>query len=235
MRSQREFELGVGLMNENSLPMAFQHLLEAVQLDPSNAEAHNVLGVLYTARHNFREAEEHLSRAVALTAETDLDLRPSLRPEIQNNIGVLYLEQEQYDRAIREFESATANLLYTTPYLAWANLGFAHYKKQNYPEAVRALTQSVTLQRDFCLGYLRLGQTYLAMRDFENAEQALTHVVEVPNTTCNRTQEAWQMRGEARAQLGHSEDATADFERCVELAAESDVGRACRRYLETLH
>lgn len=235
MRSQREFELGVGLMNENSLPMAFQHLLEAVRLDSSNAEAHNVLGVLYTARHNFREAQDHLAQALALTADAELDLRPSLKAEVHNNIGVLYMEQDEYDSAIREFESATADLLYTTPYLAWANLGYAHFRKQQYPDAVRALTQSVTLQRDFCLGYLRLGQTYLAMRDFENAEQALTHVVDVPNTTCNRTQEAWQMRGEARAQLGHREDATADFERCVELAAESEVGHSCRRYLETLH
>ncbi|MBK8172124.1 MAG: tetratricopeptide repeat protein [Sandaracinaceae bacterium] len=235
MRSQREYELGVGLMNENSLPMAFQHLLEAVRLDEENAEAHNVLGVLFTARRNFRVAEEHLQAALALTQNHDLELRPSLGAEIHNNLGVLYLEQDRFDDAIAQFEGATADLLYTTPYLAWANLGYAYFKKEQYPDAVRALQQSVTLQRDFCLGYLRLGQTYLAMHQFDDAEQALTHVVEVPNETCNRTQDAWKMRGEARAQLGHRDDATTDFERCVELSAESDVGLACRRYLETLH
>lgn len=222
-------------MGENSLPMAFQHLLEAVRLDPENAEAHNVLGVLFTARHNFAVALEHLQAALHLTENHDLQLRPSLTAEIHNNLGVLYMEQEHYDQAIPEFEGATADLMYTTPYLAWANLGYAYFKKEQYPDAVRALQQAVTLQRDFCLGYLRLGQTYLAMQRFDDAEQALTHVVEVPNTTCNTTQDAWMMRGQARAQLGHRDDATTDFERCVELAADSDAGHACRRYLETLH
>ena len=235
IRSQREFELGVGLMHENAAPAAFQHLLEAVRLDAENVEAHNVLGVLFTARRDFAKAEEHLSTALSLADREDLELRPSLKAEIQNNIGVLRIEEGRYDDAIAMFRQVTLDLLYTTPYLAWANLGFANFKKGDFQEAIRALEQAVGLQRDFCLGYLRLGQTYLAIRDFERAETALSRVTDVNNAVCNRTQDAWRMRGEARAQLGHRQDATSDFERCVELGTDTDSGQACRRLLEAMH
>jgi len=234
MRSQREYELGVSLMREASLPQAFEHLLRAVELDRENAEAHHVLGVLFTARGDFAKAELHLATAGTLAEDPAIEARPSLRSEIRNSHGVLLIHEEKLDEAIVELRAAANDLLYTTPYLAWANLGLAYYEKETYPQAIAALEQAVRLQRDFCLGYLRLGQAYLATEAFTRAEAALTRVVEVDNETCNTTQEAWQMRGESRARLGHRDDAAADFERCVELGQETEPGRACRRYLENI-
>jgi len=235
MRSQREYELGVSLMREASLPQAFEHLLRAVQLDGENAEAHHVLGVLFTARGDFAKAEAHLATAGQLAEDPAIEARPSLRSEIRNSRGVLLIHQEKFDEAIVELRAAANDLLYTTPYLAWANLGLAFIEKEDYRQAIAELEQAVRLQRDFCLGYLRLGQAYLATEDFTRAEAALTRVVEVDNQTCNTTQEAWQMRGESRAGLGHRDDAAADFERCVELGQETEAGHACRGYLETIH
>ena len=235
MRSQREYELGVSLMREASLPQAFEHLLGAVHLDPENAEAHHVLGVLFTARGDYAKAEQHLAIAGRLAQDPSLEVRPSLRSEIRNSHAVLLMQQRKFDEAIVELRVAASDLLYTTPYLAWANLGLAYLDKEDYPQAISALEQAVRLQRDFCLGYLRLGRAYLATEDFTRAETALSRVVEVDNETCNTTQEAWQLRGEARAGLGHRDDAAADFERCVELGQETDSGHACRHSLDTAH
>ena len=233
MRSQREYELGVSLMREASLPQAFEHLLRAVTLDPENAEAHHVLGVLFTARGDFAKAELHLAAAGRLADDPALESRPSLRSEIRNSRGVLLIHEEKLDEAIVELRAAANDLLYTTPYLAWANLGLAYFEKESYPQAIAALEQAVRLQRDFCLGYLRLGQAYLATNDYTRAETALTRVVGVDNITCNTTQEAWEMRGQARSHLGHHDEAVADFERCVELGPETEPGRACRGFLES--
>lgn len=235
MRSRSEFDLGVGLMNEGSTAGAFEHLLRSVQLDPDNAEAHNVLGVLFTARHDYTKAEEHLRAAIHAASAHAEDQRPSLSAELHNNFGVLYMEQERWDDAIRELRLAANDLLYTTPYLAWANLGWSLHKKGDEHGALSALTHSVELQHDFCLGYLRLGTVYLSTGQPQDAENALTHVVEVPNTTCNHLQDAWQLRGEARARLGERDDAGTDFERCVELGPDTDAGRTCRRLLDAMH
>lgn len=232
MRSQREFELGVGLMREGAGPQAFAHLLAAVRLDPDNGEAHHVLGVLYTARGDHAEADRHLREALRVARDPSLAPRPSLAAEVQNSLGVLRIHQRRYDEAVRVLTEAAGDLLYTTPYLAWANLGLAHFEAGRIDDAIAAYERAVALQRDFCLGYLRLGQALLAAGRAAEAEAALTRVVEVDNAVCNSTQDAWRMRGEARTALGHAEDAAHDLERCVELGPDTDIGQRCRRALE---
>jgi Tfp pilus assembly protein PilF len=225
----------VSLLREASTPQAFDHLLRAIELDPQNAEAHHILGVLFTARGDYPAAERHLGEAARLADDPEVDVRPSLRSEIRNSRGVLLIQQRRFDDAIVELRAAAADLLYTTPYLAWANLGLAWLEKNDARQAILALEESVRLQRDFCLGYLRLGKAYIASEDFTRADAALTRVVEVDNRTCNTTQEAWQLRGESRAALGRTDDAVHDLERCVELGSETAPGRACRQRLETIH
>jgi tetratricopeptide (TPR) repeat protein len=117
--------------------------------------------------------------------------------------------------------------------MAWGNLGWAYLELHNYPKAIETLTRSVHLRRDFCVGHYRLGRAFLATRDFERAEQSLTAAVEA-DKRCDVFQDAWQLRGEARMNLGNREDARSDFERCVELSPKSDAGQACRRFLAAL-
>ena len=59
--------------------------------------------------------------------------------------------------------------------------------------------------------------------------------LEVSDEGCKSLQDAWHLRGETRAKLGRRQEAIADFERCVELSADSLAGRACQEYLEATH
>jgi len=230
MRSQKEYELAVGLMNEQNLPGAFDHLFKAVELDPDNAEAHLLLGNLFMMRREDARAEHHLRESLRLR-----EVAHGPTADAHNSLGVLYIHAGRYDDAIRELRKAAGDLTNREPHLAFGNLGWAYQKKGAYRDAVQALQQSVTRQPRFCVGFLRLGETYLAMGDSTRAEQALTQCLEVDDPQCQALQEAWHLRGQARARLGHREDAVADFERCVELEAQSDTGRACRRFLEAGH
>lgn len=228
MRSQREYELAVGLMNEGSAQLAvtFQHLFSAIELDPENADAHFLLGNLFLFQRDDARAEEHLRAALRIRGRD---------PQARNSLGVLYIHQRHYDEAIRELREATGDLLNREPHLAWGNLGWAYYEKRDYRHALEALTQAVRLQRRFCVGHYRMGQTYSAMRDYSHAEEALTHALEVQDPSCQAMQEAWLLRGQARAQLGRREDAISDFEHCVTIDAQTDPGHACQRLLEATH
>jgi len=73
------------------------------------------------------------------------------------------------------------------------------------------------------------------LRDFERAEDSLTRGLEVADESCQNLQDAWHLRGQARARLGRRDDAIGDFERCVELSASTPTGRACETYLEATH
>lgn len=233
-RSLKEYELAVGLLGEQNTPAAFEHLFKSVELDPNNPEPHQLLGNLYLMRGDLAQAETELKRSQKL-AEKDPKYGPPFVAEVQNSLGVVYVHQARYDDAIAILREAATNIVNRTPYLAWGNLGWAYYEKGQFPDAVSALTQSVREQQRFCLGFYRLGKTYIALNEFERAEEALTRGLEVPDEGCKNLQDAWHLRGEARARLGHRQDAIADFERCVELSADSQAGRACLGYLEASH
>lgn len=234
LKAQKEYELSVGLLGEQNTPAAFEHLFKAIALDPHNPEPHQLLGNLYLLRGDFDKAGEELRRSKAL-AENHPSYGPPFVAEVENSLGVVLVHQKRYDDAVKVLREAALNLLNRTPHLAWGNLGWAYYEKGQYTDAVTALTQAIRHQGRFCLGHYRLGRTYLALRDFERAEEALTHCVEVPDESCQNLQDAWHLRGQARAHLGRRGDAIGDFERCVELSAHNATGRACRSYLEVTH
>jgi len=234
LRAQKEYELSVGLLGEQNIPAAFEHLFKARELDPNNPEPHQLLGNLYLLRGDLAKSEEELRAAKALAEKNPAYGAPFVA-EVENSLGVVLVHQKRYDDAIALLRETASNLLNRTPHLAWGNLGWAYYEKGQYTDAVAALTQSVRHQNRFCLGYYRLGQAYLALRDFERAEGALTHCLEVSDEGCQNLQDAWHLRGRARAQLGQRDDAIGDFERCVELSAGTATGRACQGYLEATH
>lgn len=230
LRSQREYDLGVGLWQEHNLAGAFEHLLEAIALDPDNAEAHLLLGKLFMIhRHDYERAEEHLREA--LRAHQAVDARAGLPADVKNTLGVLYIHAERYDDAIEVLREAARDLMNREPAVSWSNLGWAYLEKGEPDEALRVLQQAVQIAPDLCLAWYRMGQVQAAEGRPQEAEQALSRALEVEDETCQRLQVAWRLRGEVRAGLGHREEAIGDLERCVELSAETEDGQACRRLL----
>jgi type IV pilus assembly protein PilF len=233
-RSQKEYELAVGLLGEQNVPAAFEHLFKAVEIDRANPEPHQLLGNLYLLRGDLDDAERELRECKRLAEDNSAYGVPFIA-EVDNSLGVVLVHQKRYDEATVLLRSAASNILNRSPHLAWGNLGWAYNELGKYREAVEALSQAVRHQPRFCLGYYRLGQAELGLRDYERAEDALTRCLEVSDDACKNLQDAWHLRGEARAQLGLRQDAIADFERCVELSSDSPAGRACKSYLEAAH
>ncbi|GAB4110820.1 MAG: hypothetical protein OHK0013_46730 [Sandaracinaceae bacterium] len=245
-RSRAEYELGVGLFNEQNIAGAFQHLQEAVRLDPENVEAHMVLGTLHMLRNEVTPAEEHLRTAISVNQRLGPAGLPALTPDAYNTLGVLLINARRYSEAVEALRLSTGDLMNRTPHLAWGNLGWAYYEMHDYAQATEALQQAVRLQPQFCNGWYRLGQVGFALgraaadgepggdpQGFARAEEALTHALEVDRDECRALQEAWLLRGETRARLGRREEAISDFERCVELSANTEAGQACAGFLST--
>ncbi|MBX7197663.1 MAG: tetratricopeptide repeat protein [Sandaracinaceae bacterium] len=245
-RSRTEYDLGVGLYNESNVAGAFQHLQEAVRLDPENIEAHMVLGTLHMLRGEIEPAEQHLRTAIDTNRRLGASGLPALTPDAYNTLGVLYINAHRYDDAVTALRMSTGDLMNRTPHLAWGNLGWAYYEMHDYAQAKEALEQAVRLQPQFCNGWYRIGQVAFAEgqlageqqpggdpQGYAHADEALTRALEVDRDECRALQDAWLLRGETRARLGRREEAIADFERCVELDANTEAGRACAGFLST--
>ncbi len=230
-RSQREYQMGVGLWGENNSPGAFEHLLRALELDPDNAEAHHFIGNLFwMVRRDYERAEHHLREA--LRANVAIEGPPGLTADVKNSLGVLLIHAERLDEAIATLRDAASDLMNRQPAVSWANLGWAYHRAGQNDRALDALGQSVQMAPTLCLGWYRIGQVRASQEEWEQAIAALDRALEVENPVCGQLQVAWRLRGEVQARLGHREEAVRDLERCVELSPNTDDGQACRRLLE---
>lgn len=237
-RSQKQFELALGLHQEGNTPGAFKTLYKALEYDPNNGKAHLLLANLFLLNRDEditrfdAEAETHFRRVVEIQG-SDHAGEDTLASQARNGLGVLFIHQGRLQEAIVELDMAISDLFNRDAYMAWGNIGWAYFELRNYQKAIDSLSRAVRLRRDFCVGHYRLGRAFLATKEFDKAEQSFTAAVEV-DKRCDVFQDAWQLRGEARMNMGNREDARSDFERCVELQPRSDSGQACSRYLAAL-
>ena len=155
---------------------ALEELRKALEIDPDNADAYNLLGLIALsqgaeyvrqvetagclhgsdaeslrrdAMTKFHEAEGHLRKATVL--------RPSFA-DAWNNLAVAALQLENYDEAIVAAQNALKDVAYASPELARANLGWAEYQKKDLNAAWKALHEAVARLPGFCVGRYRLAK-----------------------------------------------------------------------------
>jgi type IV pilus assembly protein PilF len=113
-RSQIRTDLAAGYYERGQLDVALEELTEAIKLDPNNARAYNVFGLVYTMLGDNPKAEQSFQRALALAPQDS---------EIHHNWGWYLCSHGRARESIPEFELAIRNPLYRTPEVALINAG----------------------------------------------------------------------------------------------------------------
>lgn len=228
----REFQLAASLHNEGNRAAAVEHLRKSLELDPHNASAEALLGFIFMERQDYHTALDHLRKAESLLSkERGVVGVGRTQAEVRNWLGITLIELRRYDDAIAVLRESASDATNAAPHLAWGNLGLAYYRKGEYEEALDALEQAIRIQPRFCVGYYRMGQVYFAKHDLKKADEALNKALDADKLCSQQYQDAYRLRGEVRARLGKRDDAIHDFERCVQIAPNSDDAAACRRML----
>jgi tetratricopeptide (TPR) repeat protein len=83
-------------MRENRFLRAEKALLTILKIDEKNAAAYNRLGILYAKQKEFRDAIDCFEIASSIEAT----------PSSLHNLGLIYYETENYDKAAIAFEEA---------------------------------------------------------------------------------------------------------------------------------
>src|SRR5580704_17988101 len=83
-------------MRENRFLRAEKALLTILKIDEKNAAAYNRLGILYAKQKEFRDAIDCFEIASSIEAT----------PSSLHNLGLIYYETENYDKASIAFEQA---------------------------------------------------------------------------------------------------------------------------------
>jgi Tfp pilus assembly protein PilF len=240
--SEKRYLLGADYFSKGLVAPALEELLKAVELNPQNAEAHHLLGLIFLRRG--AEAEEISIRAQCLKGEElrleqkemddhfrraedqfkkAIDLKPSYS-EALNSMAVVAIHFGRNDEAIQREEKALSNIIYREPYIAQGNLGLAYLNLNKLPEAAKALRQALFEQPQFCVGRYRLAKVYYEEKDWERAADELGTVTS--DKACP-IQEAFHLAGLVALRRQDRARAHDMFEKCVALAPKSCIAREC--------
>jgi len=232
-QSQAEYDLASDLWLQRDQPrQALEHALRAISLDDENAEAHHLAALLYLdfCRRDPRQCQ--LQDAEAHAAEA-LALRKDFREAI-NTLGVILIHRKDYTRAVAVLKPLTEDILYQTPENAWGNLGWAYLELGQVDAALDALSRSVAIEPNFCVGHFRLGLARSKKKDYAGAANAYTRAVSVSDPRCKALQEAYLGRAQASLQLSEPEQATTDLAQCVALDSTTLTGQSCQALMNQL-
>ena len=220
-QSQVFFQMGASYLKEGDMTRALGELLKARDLAPNDPEILNALGLAYRFKGRSEEAIDSFQKAVKAKPEFS---------DAYNNLGVVYLDLGDWDQAIPAFEQALKNLLYETPEWARVNLGWAWFKKKDYPRAVEEFKRALVESPRFCLAHNRLGQVYLETSKYEDAIFEFRLAIKY----CQQYPEAFLNIGLAYIKTSKAQEACENFNRAQQMGGEGEISRTANRYLKLL-
>ena len=210
------YQLAVSYFGESQAPQAIRELLASLEKNPQHAEALHLLGFIYMGRKQYPEAIRYFRQA--------LEARPDYYI-CKNNLGVAYLFMERWDEAALVYEELRSTTLYTSPWLAYANLGWAYYQMGRVDEAIEQTKMALFLNPEMCLASNNLGVMLSDTMDYEGAQSYFEEAIEA----CPTYSEPHLHLGQLYAEAGDINQAQRHFRECVKLSPKSELGQRCKR------
>ena len=213
--------MGVTYIEQRNLPMAMQELAKASELDPGNPEIEMALGLAYQARGDQMKAEEHLRKAI--------DMKPDYA-DARNNLGIVLAQRKAWNEAIREFEAAAANVMYTTPERAYFNLGEAYRAKGDPANAEGAYRKALHANDRYAPAYIALSVVLGGQGKWNDAASILTQCVRIlPDYA-----PGWMELGRAYLRLSRPADALEAFDKVLAVSSDPEERKQAVGYVKLL-
>ena len=171
--------------------MKFEESLAiAEQVDPvsiETAEVYFCMGVLHTEQKEYSLALESMTNSLHIHKQRESAMVAIA--EILNNIGLIYFEMKQFDKAqvhhAEALESLTQELGddHVDVAFCWHSLGAVHQELCDQTEALRCFQHAVSIERTET--YLQsLGICLVKMDDNENAYVCLDEALRMKALDC---------------------------------------------------
>ena len=113
-RAQVHIDLAAGYYERGRMDVALEELNEAVKIDPNNARAFNLYGLVYSTLGDTTRAEQSFQRALTLAPQDS---------EARHAWGWYLCTHNRARESIAEFDAALRNPLYRSPEVTLVNAG----------------------------------------------------------------------------------------------------------------
>ncbi len=169
-RADIHYKMAQASLRSGNPTGALKELLLSVELDPDNAIIQISLAQTYQRKKAYPQAEKHYLKALELS---DND------PRYQNNLASLYLDLEQWDKAIYYFDQAAHNLLFVDTPVSIAGKGYAYYKKNDFQTALGYLNESIELAPRYASPYFFKSKIYNSLGNKVKEKLSLQRAIRI--------------------------------------------------------
>jgi type IV pilus assembly protein PilF len=159
-RAQIRLELATGFYQQGNYSQALEELRSSLSIDPSNAQAYGLLGLVYMDLRDRERAEENFQRALRLAPEDS---------ELLNNYGWYLCQTDRPREAIAQFQAALKNPLYATPARPLHNAGICLLRAGDAAGAEAYFQRSFQIDPRNPVAMFHLGEIHLKRGDVERA------------------------------------------------------------------
>jgi type IV pilus assembly protein PilF len=164
------YQEGVAVLN-NDQQSAYVSFQKALKENPRHRDAHYYVAFIYAFQQKFDQAEAEVREAI----RTDPDY-----PDAYNFLGQVLIKQNRRQEAITAFRKAVSYPLYSTPDVAYYQLGLAlelegdmQNARQAFEDALKVTPSNVPQ----ALVYLELGRVHYKLGEDGKAREALARAV----------------------------------------------------------
>ncbi|MBN8555715.1 MAG: tetratricopeptide repeat protein [Deltaproteobacteria bacterium] len=213
-----QYQFAYQAYEQGSLIPALSACLKAVDLAPKNADARNLLGLIYFRQYKYKEAEETFKQAIEIDSSMS---------EIHNNLGTLYYEMKRYDDAFASLERALENPLYLYPERIHNNRGLVLQAQQKYALAQTEFERSMTLRPEFYLPYQNLGKLFYEQNEFTRAKPLFKEA----GRLCTDCSEPRYYLGSLLLKENKASEALKLFKAGAEMDPRGYYGELCKKYI----
>ncbi len=194
--------IGLAYYRQNDFRKAIAPFESVIRDQPDSSQARYLLGLCYFFTERWSEAVDTLqplwgqqslninylyvlSIAANKAGRKELDERAvsqltqigKATPEFHLIMGRAYLNHEEDDKALAEFEQAARGDP-KLPYLHYY-IGMAYLHKQDYEHAAEEFRQDIATEPDAAFSYDKLGSTYVSLEKDDLAEQNFRKAVKL--------------------------------------------------------
>lgn len=157
-------KLGVAYMQQGNLALAKDKLERAEKQNSRNPELQTSLAYLYERLSMPEKAEAHYEAALRLDPANS---------QTSNNYAVYLCNHGKVDQALKRFEVAARDPLYSTPWAAWANAGVCLRSAKRGLEANKYLEQAIAVRPNYAQAVMELGDLQIEQGHPDMAENTV--------------------------------------------------------------
>ena len=151
---------------EQAQAVAEEYLQTATRYSdkPNEIVANSLLGILNSQSGNYAKALEYMLRSLKLAEEVG---DKSKLAALNQNLGNVYNDMEDYDRAIADYsEAIRVDPQYA---VAYSNRGLAYANKKDYDRAIKDLDGAIRMDPDNAPAYDDRGWTFSRKKQYDRA------------------------------------------------------------------